>query len=45
MSTTPGHYHTWCYSHWMWQAGELWVYAEVACPNDTNEVHLFRLVR
>ncbi len=41
-STTPGRYHTWRYSHWMWRDGELWAYAEVACPNDTNEVRLFR---
>ncbi|MCD6351521.1 MAG: hypothetical protein J7M26_05335 [Armatimonadetes bacterium] len=42
-STTPGKYHTWRYSHWLWREGELWVYAEVACANDTNEVRLFRL--
>jgi hypothetical protein len=47
-SRTPGTYHTWRYSHWLWvdaPAGgrELWAYAEVACPNDTNEVRLFRL--
>jgi hypothetical protein len=22
---------------------ELWAYAEVSCPNDTNEIRLFRL--
>lgn len=43
MSTTPGRYHTWRYSHWMWRKDELWVYAEVACPNESNEVRLFRL--
>jgi hypothetical protein len=42
-SATPGTYHTWRYSHWMWREGELWAYAEVACPNDTNETRLFRL--
>jgi hypothetical protein len=42
-SSTPGRYHTWRYSHWMWREGQLWVYAEVACENDTNEVRLFRL--
>lgn len=42
-STTPGRYHTWRYSHWVWRGGEVWVYAEVACANDTNEVRLFRL--
>jgi len=42
-STTPGSYHTWRYSHWMWREGELWAYAEVSCPNDTNEIRLFRV--
>ena len=42
-SGTPGRYHTWRYSHWLWRGDELWVYAEVACPNDTNEIRLFRL--
>jgi hypothetical protein len=42
-STTPGKYHAWRYSHWLWRDGELWAYAEVACPNDTNEVRLFRV--
>ena len=42
-STTPGDYHTWRYSHWLWVAGELWAYAEVARPNNTNEIRLFRL--
>jgi len=42
-STTPGQYHTWRYSHWMWRDDKLWAYAEVACPNDTNEVRLFRV--
>lgn len=44
-STTPGRYHTWRYSHWLWRGDELWAYAEVARPNDTNEVRLFRLGR
>jgi len=42
-STTPGDYHTWRYSHWLWVDGELWAYAEVARPNNTNEIRLFRL--
>ncbi|MFP4056464.1 MAG: hypothetical protein ACLF0G_06315 [Candidatus Brocadiia bacterium] len=42
-STTPGDYHTWRYSHWLWVSGELWAYAEVARPNNTNELRLFRL--
>lgn len=42
-STAPGSYHTWRYSHWIMRADELWAYAEVACPNDTNEIRLYRL--
>ena len=42
-STTPGDYHTWRYSHWLRVDGELWAYAEVARPNNTNEIRLFRL--
>ena len=42
-STTPGDYHTWRYSHWLWVGNELWVYAECARPNNTNEIRLFRL--
>jgi len=44
-STTPGDYHTWRYSHWLWVGDELWAYAEVARPNNTNEIRLFRLPR
>lgn len=43
VSTTPGDYHTWRYSHWLWVGDELWAYAEVARPNNTNEIRLFRL--
>lgn len=43
LSTTPGRFHTWRYSHWMWVDRELWVYAEVAKLNDSNEIRLFRL--
>jgi len=42
-STTPGPYHTWRYSHWLPVGDELWAYAEVARPNNTNEIRLFRL--
>ena len=42
-STTQGDYHTWRYSHWMRVGDELWAYAEVARPNNTNEIRLFRL--
>ncbi len=44
VSTTPSErFATWRYSHWMWVDGELWVYAEVARPNESNEIRLFRL--
>jgi hypothetical protein len=43
ISPTPGQYHTWRYSHWMWVEGYLYVYAECARRNDTNEIRLFRL--
>ncbi len=42
-STTPGDYLTWRYSHWMWVEGDLFVYAEVARPNNTNEIRMWRL--
>jgi len=46
ISTTPSeHFHTWRYSHWIWVGDELWVYAEVARPNESNEIRLFRLSR
>jgi hypothetical protein len=43
ISNTPGKFHTWRYSHWMWVDGVLWVYAEVARENDSNEIRLFQL--
>ncbi len=43
VSSTPGRFHTFRYSQWMWVDQELWVYAEVACPNDAFEIRLFRL--
>jgi len=46
VSTTPSaHFHTWRYSHWLWVDDELWVYAEAARPNESNEIRLFRLPR
>ncbi len=42
-STTPGDYFTWRYSHWLRVEDEIWAYAEVACPNNTNEIRRFRL--
>ena len=44
ISTTPSkNFSTWRYSHWMDVDGELWAYAEVACPEEYNEIRLFRL--
>ncbi len=43
ISTTPGKFHTWRYSSWLWINGEIWVYVEVARENDANEIRLFRL--
>jgi hypothetical protein len=44
VSTTPSPlFRTWRYSHWMMVDGEVWVYAEVARPNMSNEIRLFRL--
>ncbi len=34
-STTPGNFHTWRYSHWLPVKGQMFVYWEGACPNDT----------
>jgi len=46
VSTTPSDlFHTWRYSHWMWVGDEIWVYAEVARKNRSNEIRLFRLKR
>jgi hypothetical protein len=39
-SATPGDYHTWRYSHWLPVGDQLYVYAEVARPNNTNEIRL-----
>jgi hypothetical protein len=43
VSTTPGDYLTWRYSHWLWADGDLLVYAEVARPNNSNEIRMWRL--
>jgi hypothetical protein len=42
-STTPGLFHTWRYSHWLIVDDELFVYAEVANPNQSHEIRLFRI--
>lgn len=43
LSTTPGQFHTWRYSHWMMVGNELFIYAEVANPNESHEVRLYRI--
>lgn len=44
LSATPSDtFSTFRYSHWMRSGGELWVYAEVACKDETNEVRLYRV--
>lgn len=42
-STTPGVCHTWRYSHWMRAGNQIFIYAECARPNASNEIRLFRL--
>jgi len=42
-SSTPGQFYTWRYSHWMIVGKELYVYAEVANPNQSHEIRLFRI--
>lgn len=45
-STTPSpQFHTWRYSSWLAVGNQIWVYAEVARPNRTNEIRLFKLSR
>jgi len=43
LSTTPGKFYTYRYSHWMWVDGEIWVYAEVANKNGSHEIRLTKL--
>jgi hypothetical protein len=43
ISTTPGDFYTFRYSHWMWVDNEIWVYAEAARANNSNEIRLFRI--
>lgn len=46
LSSTPSeHFATFRYSHWLWVGQEIWVYAEVARPNNTHEIRLYRLQR
>lgn len=42
ISNTPGDmFATFRYSHWLWVENEIWVYAEVVCPNRTHEIRLY----
>ncbi len=44
VSTTPSDtFATFRYSDWLYHKGELWVYAEVACPDNTHEIRLYRI--
>lgn len=44
VSTTPSaSFSTFRYSHWLRNGEEVWVYAEAACPDETNEIRLYRL--
>ena len=43
LSSTPGDFHTFRYSHWLWVENEIWIYAEVARPNNSHEIRLFRI--
>jgi len=40
MSTTPGDYHTWRYSHWLLVGSQIFVYFEASRPNNSNEIRL-----
>ena len=44
VSSTPSErFATFRYSHWLLHGNELRIYAEVACPNDTNEIRHYRV--
>ena len=44
VSTTPSeHFATFRYSAWLEVEGEIWVYAEATCPNNTHEIRRYRL--
>jgi hypothetical protein len=44
-SVTPGLCQTWRYSCWLRVGNEIFVYAECAKPNASNEIRLFRIPR
>lgn len=44
ISNTPGEkFATFRYSHWLWVENQIWVYAEVVCPNKTHEIRLYKI--
>jgi hypothetical protein len=44
VSSTPNeHFATFRYSVWLLRGDQLWIYAEVACPNQTHEIRLYRV--
>ncbi len=44
VSSTPSEtFATFRYSDWHLHDGQLWVYAEAACPNNTHEIRLYRV--
>lgn len=43
ISTTPSKFYTFRYTHWMVVEQELFVYAEVANPNNSHEIRLYRI--
>ncbi len=44
VSTTPSEkFRTLRYSHWLMVDDEIWIYAEAARPNESNEIRLFRI--
>jgi hypothetical protein len=42
-STPSAHFATFRYSAWLVHGDDLLVYAEVACPNETNEIRVYRV--
>jgi hypothetical protein len=46
VSGTPSeHFATFRYSSWLTVGDETWIYAEVACPDETHEVRLYKVAR
>ncbi|MBN2152935.1 MAG: hypothetical protein JW839_15900 [Candidatus Lokiarchaeota archaeon] len=45
VSSTPGKYQTWRYSHWLRVGNTIHVFFEAACPDDTNELRVAAMKR